>query len=138
MEGQFNSIEEVELGSVARAGDRNTSLWQRQQQLQRWKNHLQRLVQALEAGNLQQARYEFDVLMNVALELGQTNPLAHSKFLVLGRALENADLAAAREALHALLRDILPARQHTHEQEKPSIQDNGFEDRNTGKLDVRA
>jgi hypothetical protein len=46
----------VQLGGVARITDRHTAPWQRLQQLQRWKTHMQRFGQALANGNLGQAR----------------------------------------------------------------------------------
>jgi len=141
-------VEEVHLKKVDRTGDRNASTWHRQQQLQRWKTHMQRLGQALEEGNLEQARREFEALINDAPEIGQVDPMAHPQFAVLGKSLQHLDLESARAAF-CRLQDESPLLRHrqpsgsSDEQatsaepvasaEKP---DNTSHEENTGRLDI--
>ena len=100
MDRSPNSFEEV--GGVTRISGSSASPWHRQQRMQQWKIHLQRLATALESGNLAQARYEFEALVNDAPEPGQADPMAHPQFAFLGQALERQDLAGACEAFHRL------------------------------------
>lgn len=95
-----NSLEEVQVGGVERITDRSTAPWRRDQQLQRWKIHMQRLGQALESGNIAQARSEFHALMNDISEFGQADPMANPNFGLVGKALESLDLARGAGSLY--------------------------------------
>lgn len=113
MDRSPNSFEEV--GGVTRISGSGAAPWQRQQRLQQWKIHLERLAAALESGNLAQARYEFEALVNDVPEPGQADPMAHPQFAFLGKALEHHDLAAAREAFHRMQTEV-PSLRERHPQ----------------------
>src|SRR6185369_15611906 len=88
---------------------------------------MQRLGQALANGNLGQARYEFEALVNDVPELGQADPMSHPQFTSLGRALQALDLAGAREAFAHLEHEV-PSLNH-HPNPSPG--------RTTGKIAER-
>jgi hypothetical protein len=76
---------------------------------------MQRLGQALEAGNLQQARYEFETLVNIAPEPGQPDSMAHPQFTALGRVIQERNLTRAREGFARLQSETHPLRAHSNE-----------------------
>jgi hypothetical protein len=115
MDRLHNSLEDVQVGGVERITDPSTAPWRRYQQLQRWKIHMQRLGQALESGNIAQARSEFHALMNDVSEFGQADPMANPNFGLIGKALESLDLAGAREAFTHLQNEVHFLHQH-HDQ----------------------
>lgn len=143
MDRSPNSFDEVQVGRIARIADRNTEPWQRQQRLQLWKTHLQRLGQALANGNLTHAQFEFDALVNDGPDVGQTDPIAHPQFTVLGRALQSQDLPAAREAFHHLQNEAPSLHHRPHNPEEHVTQDSATgddagTDATPGTLDVTA
>ena len=115
-----NSFEEV--AGVTRISGSGSAPWQRQQRLQQWKIHIQRLAAALENGELKQARYEFEALVNDVPEPGQADPMAHPQFAHLGKALERQDLAGAREAFHRMQHEVPSLRDHHSQVEEPRKQ----------------
>jgi hypothetical protein len=142
MDRSPNSFDEVQVGGISRIADRTAGPWQRQQRLQRWKTHMQRLGQALANGDLGQAQYEFDALVNDGPDVGQTDPMAHPQFTVLGRALQSHDLAAASEAFSRLQNEAPSLRlRQPHPEERvqqASAEDNATVDATPGTLDVTA
>jgi hypothetical protein len=142
MDRSPNSFEEVQVGGIARIADRTAAPWGRQQQLQRWKTHMQRLGQALANGNLNQARFEFEALVSDAPEIGQADPMAHPQFVLLGRAIQSLDLAAARDAFSQLQNQAPSLRQRqTHPDEhqgQDSTESQASDADAPGQLDVTA
>ena len=143
MDRSSNSFDEVQVGGISRIADRTAEPWQRQQRLQRWKTHMQRLSQALANGNLEQAQLEFEALVNDGPDVGQTDPMAHPQFTSLGRALQSPDLAAAREALSRLQTEARSLHHRQHLPEERSAQDSAgadiaSADATPGTLDVSA
>jgi len=118
-----NSFEEV--AGVTRISGSGAAPWQRQQRLQQWKIHLQRLAAALENGDLKQARYEFEALVNDVPEPGQADPMAHPQFAYLGKALERQDLEGAREAFHHMQTEVPSLRDRHPQTEGPRKQPAG-------------
>jgi hypothetical protein len=143
MDRSPNSFDEVQVGGISRIADRTAEPWQRQQRLQRWKTHMQRLGQALANGNLGQAQYEFDALVNDGPDVGQADPMAHPQFTFLGRALQSQNLAAAREAFSRLENEAPSLHHRPHLPEERSAQDAAgadiaSADATPGTLDVTA
>jgi hypothetical protein len=143
MEPWSNPVEELHLTKVGRTADGNASPWQRLQQLQRWKTHMQRLGQALDEGNLGQARHEFEALINDAPEIGQADPMAHPQFAVLGKSLLRGDLEGAREAFAKLQSESPSLRHHRSQEEpvasrEPAEEGRSAEQESSGTLDVTA
>ena len=103
---------------------------------------MQRLGQALANGNLNQARFEFEALVSDAPEIGQADPMAHPQFVLLGRAIQSLDLAAASEAFSQLQNQAPSLRQRqTHPDEhqgQDSTESQASDADAPGQLDVTA